>query len=256
MRIVVADEDILVLQNSVDMIKQVRPEDEVYAFEDGLELLEFVMEKPCEIAFLDTRINGMDGIMLAREIKEIIPRINIIFLTAYDEYCREAIEIHASGYILKPLRTEDVKKELADLRYGIKGNSQALLEVSCFGNFEVKDSRGEQLRFTRSKAKELFAYLVHKRGVETTLREAAAALFEDVPFDGKRQNYMQKIISSMMHTLRENGVENVIKKEFNSMAVDVDKINCDYYRWLDLHMEMDFSMEEAYMAQYSWADFS
>lgn len=256
MRIAVVDGDTLVLQNSVNMIRQMRPGDEVYAFGDGMELLEFIVEKPCEVLFLDTDINGMSGIMLAQEIKELMPNINIIFLTSYDEYYREAMELHASGYILKPLRTEDVIKEMGDLRYEVKAQENTLLDVSCFGNFEVKTKQGEMLVFRRSKARELFAYLIHKKGVETTLREAAAVLFEDAPFDAKQQNYMQKIISSMMHTLREHHVETVIKKEFNSMAVDVGKINCDYYRWMSLHMELDFSMQESYMAQYAWADFS
>ncbi|MDD6207615.1 MAG: response regulator [Clostridiales bacterium] len=255
MRIIVADEDLLALQNSVSIIKSVRPEDEIYAFEDCLELLEFIMENPCEIAFLDARMEAMDGIMLAQEIKKIIPKINIIFLTMYDEYYRQAMEMHASGYILKPLTSGDVKKELSDLRYQLAEKEDALLDVVCFGKFEVKNRKGEVLKFERSKAKELFAYLIHKKGAECTLREAAAVLFEDEPFDNKRQNYIQKIISSMMHTLKVNEVDSVIKKDFNSMAVDTSRISCDYYRCMDLNMELDFSQEEAYLAQYSWADF-
>lgn len=46
----------------------------------------------------------MNGTFLAKRLKA--PRINIIFVTSYDEYAREAISLHASGYITKPVTLE------------------------------------------------------------------------------------------------------------------------------------------------------
>ena len=41
--------------------------------------------------------------MWQNKLKEIIPDINIIFVTGYDEYTKDAMaKIHASGYIEKP----------------------------------------------------------------------------------------------------------------------------------------------------------
>ena len=62
---------------------------------------------------------------------------------------------------------------------------------------------------------------------------------------------MQKIISSMMKTLRTYGMEEVIQKEFNSMKVDISKIECDYYVYLKTG-KPEFHGE--YMSQYSWAE--
>lgn len=253
MRIAVVDSDPLVLQTSVKLIKKLRSNDEIYSFTDGLEFLEFLMETPCQIVFMDPHLSGMDGVMLTREMKEIVPRANVIYLTAHDEYYRHAMELHVSGYILKPLGERDVYKELGDLRYPCERMEDAKADVVCFGEFEVSTAGGEKIRFERSKAKELFAYLVHKHGVNATLREMAAALFEDAPFDEKNQNYMQKIISSMMKTLRSYNIEDVVIKEFNQMRLDVSKVECDYYHYLDLHMELDFAREEAYLQKYAWA---
>ena len=44
------------------------------------------------------------------------------------------------------------------------------LRVQCFGNFEVFFG-GLPLKFARSKTKELFAYLVNRRGAVCTVRE-------------------------------------------------------------------------------------
>ena len=52
---------------------------------------------------------------------EIHPHTNIIYLTNYVEYMKQAIYNHCSGYILKPLSRERVRHELANLRFPVRG---------------------------------------------------------------------------------------------------------------------------------------
>lgn len=256
MRIAVIDNDSFLLAQSCEVIKKVRSTDQVYAFDEGLKLIEFIIENPCEVIFLDPYLEDMDGGILAEEIKEILPQVNIIFLTEHDEFYRKAMEIRASGYVLKPLREADVREEFKNLRYMPERKSETLLKIECFGNFVVQTTKGETLHFERKKSKEMFAYLVHRKGTESTLREAAAILFEDESFDEKHQNYMQKIISSMMKTLREHGVEEVIDKQFNSMRIRTEKVDCDYYHFVETGAELGFEKEQSYMENYTWADFT
>lgn len=255
MRIAIVDNDSFMLRESARLVKNSRPQDEVFIFETGLALLQFIIEKPCQVLFMDPYLDDMDGGLLAREVKEILPKVNIIFLTEHDTFYRTAMEIRASGYILKPLRAQDIKEEIQNLRFIPEVKEEVLLQVVCFGNFEVKTLGGELVRFERKKSKELFAYLIHKKGTECTLKEAAAILFEDEIYDDKLQNYMQKIISSMMKTLRTYGMEEVIQKEFNSMKVDTSKIECDYYHFLEVGAELDFEQEQSYLENYTWAGF-
>ncbi|MBQ7144924.1 MAG: two-component system response regulator, partial [Oscillospiraceae bacterium] len=58
---------------------------------------------------------------LAQKLLSLNPRLNVIFLTSYREYALEAWELGGSGYILKPLTVERVQKELATLRYPVRG---------------------------------------------------------------------------------------------------------------------------------------
>lgn len=255
MRIIVIDDEPLVLKDTVDVIKSVCKKDEVVAFSDSLEMLQYALEHPCEVAFIDIRMAGIDGMVLAKELKDISPRLNIIFVTAYDDYYRQAMEIHASGYILKPVKAEDVKREISDLRYDHHSKQKILLDITCFGSFEVKTPSGEKVIFERSKSKEAFAYLVHRHGGSVTTRDLAAALFEDEPFDEKKQVYIQKIISSMMKTLRKYGAEEVVEKNFNNMSINTDIVQCDYFRFLDLNADIMYNRNNDYMTQYSWAEY-
>ena len=165
------------------------------------------------------------------------------------------MNLHASGYIMKPVTAEKVKKELEDLRFPIEPKSNALLKVQCFGNFDVFTPDGKPVHFERSRSKEIFAYLIHRHGSSCTIKEIAAALFEDEPYDKKQQNYIQILISAMMKSLKKIGAETVINKSYNSLSVDVNLVDCDYYRFAELDAGAVNAYQNEYMSQYYWADF-
>ena len=121
-------------------------------------------------------------------VKLIIGYMNIIFVTGFSEYTGDAMRLHASGYIMKPVTTEAVKSELDDLRFPIIPKDNSLLRVQCFGNFDVFLPNGEHVRFERSRSKEVFAYLVHRHGSSCTIKEIFSAIFEDEPYEKKLQN--------------------------------------------------------------------
>lgn len=231
MKIIAADDETLAREMLTDAIHEACPEATVYPFAKPSEVLAFARQTPCDVAFLDIRMRGMDGVELARRIKEVTPSINIIFVTGYDEYTADAMSMHASGYIIKPATKEKVLSELTDLRHPVAREDRKLLKVQCFGNFEVYDPTGAVVYFPRSKSKELFAYLVHRQGACCTVREIAAVLFEDTPYDLKQQSYMQTIIFTMMHSLKSAKAEQVVRKQYNNLSLDVSLIACDYYRF-------------------------
>ena len=236
-------------------IQKARPEAEVIGFEEPGDLIDEAKENGCDIAFLDIHMSEMDGVEAAKRLKQINPKMNIIFVTGFSEYTGDAMRLHASGYIMKPVNKDKVAAELDDLRFPIVPKSNALLKVQCFGNFDVFTPDGKPLHFERSKAKEVFAYLVHRHGSSCTKKEIAAALFEDMPYDNKQQIYLQKIVSAMVKGLKEVGAEKVINKTYNNMSVNVDLLDCDYYRFEELDAGAVNSYQNEYMSQYYWADF-
>ena len=137
MKIMCCDDEELALQMLERAIQKAKPDADVSAFDDQDDLLEAAGKEGCDIAFLDIHMRGMNGVELARRLKEINPKMNIIFVTGYSEYAGEAMSLHASGYIMKPVSKAKVEKELADLRFPIIPKNDALLRVQCFGNFDV-----------------------------------------------------------------------------------------------------------------------
>ena len=255
MRMLCVDDEPLMLKMLEMAIKEAKPDADVTAYRFQDELLEDAKKNGCDIAFLDIHMRGMNGVELAKELKAVNPKMNIIFVTGFSEYAGDAMNLHASGYIMKPVTKEKIAAELADLRFPIVPKNDALLRVQCFGNFDVFLPNGDHVRFERSKAKEIFAYLVHRCGSTCTIKEIAAALFEDEPYDSKQQAYVQKIMSAMMKSLKKVGAQKTVNKSYNSLSVNVNTLDCDYYRFADLDAGAVNAYQCEYMSQYYWADF-
>ena len=255
MRILCVDDEPLMLQMLETAVREAKPGADVTAFERQTELLQDAKQNGCDIAFLDIHMRGMNGVELAKTLKEINPKMNIIFVTGFSEYAAEAMRLHASGYLMKPVTKEDIEEELSDLRFPIVPKDNAVLKVQCFGNFDVFTPDGTPVHFERSRSKEIFAYLVHRHGSSCTIKEIAAALFEDEPYDKKQQSYIQILISSMMKSLKKAGAADVVRKSYNSLSVDVDALDCDYYRFQQLDAGAVNAYANEYMSQYYWADF-
>ena len=137
MRILCVDDEELMLQMLEMAIREAKPDADIHAFEKQSLLLEDAKANGCDIAFLDIHMRGMNGVELAKALKEVNPKMNIIFVTGFSEYKGDAMDMKASGYIMKPVTKEKIEAELADLRFPIVPKSNTLLKVRCFGNFDV-----------------------------------------------------------------------------------------------------------------------
>ncbi|MGN1060301.1 MAG: LytR/AlgR family response regulator transcription factor [Candidatus Coproplasma sp.] len=253
MIIVAADDEPLMLARLARSIKECCPQAQVESFLKPSELLEWIENNTPDCAFLDIRMRGMSGVEIATEIKKRYPSVNVIFVTGYGEYAADAMNMHASGYVMKPVTREKIEKELADLRYPVNSLS-ALINIKCFGNFEAFSKDGERLVFERSKAKELFAYLVYKNGAFCSIREISATLFEEDGDEKKRQSYIRVLIHDITSVLKKVGAEEVVSKIYGGISVNPKLIDCDWYRFNAGDASAINVYAGEFMSQYSWAE--
>ncbi len=75
---------------------------------NGHEVLQLVAEQHPDIVLLDIRMPGMDGLQAAAKLCELPQAPAVVFCTAYGEYALEAFNVSAVGYLLKPVRREDL----------------------------------------------------------------------------------------------------------------------------------------------------
>ena len=254
MHILATDDEQSALNILMGAIEEAVPLATVHGFRNPLEALEFMKETKCEVAFLDIQMREMSGIVLARKLKEIYPKVNIVFVTGYSQYANEAFSLHASGYVYKPVTADKIIIEMENLRNPVKWKETGIY-INTFGKFELIVN-GEEVSFGREKSKEMLAYLVDKQGKSATRKELASVLFEREDYSRATQNYLSKIVKELVTVLERVGAEKILKRGVNSYSVDVDAFFCDLYDYEKENVAPEElnRFQGEYMKQYSWAE--
>ena len=126
MNLLIADDENLELKVLEKTIKKFfLNELEIFMASNGKQAALISTETEINIALLDIEMPGMNGIELAKLLREKNPYCIIIFITAYDrfDYAIEAMHIKAFDYLLKPWKEEKLKGLISEAIVNIKESS-------------------------------------------------------------------------------------------------------------------------------------
>ena len=114
MRIAVCDDEEKFRDQAREMIDKLAGSLDVIvdAYSDGRKLLEAFDKNPYDVLFLDIEMPAMDGITLAKKLRERSDSIYIVFLTGHVEYALEGYEVNALRYLTKPVQEEKLREVL------------------------------------------------------------------------------------------------------------------------------------------------
>ena len=213
-----------------------------------------------DIVFSDIEMPGLSGLEFAVALKTASPDTRVVFVTAFSQYALDAFRVRAQGYIMKPLTPEQVRTELDELppspepAPNPKGlASSRRLRVQCFGSFEVF-WQGEPLQFARRQTKELLAYLVDRRGASCAMEDVISALWGEVDDLKNAKHRVRNFVSDLRETLKGIGMEDILIRRKNNIAIRTELLDCDYYRMLKGDMAAVNAFRGEYMSNYSWAE--
>lgn len=254
MRIFAIDDEKSALRVLHKAIAQAAPQAEIVDFSLGVDALGALEDGQAfpDVVFCDIRMPRLDGLALAARIRTVSPRTRIVFVTAYSEYAFDAIQLRASGYVMKPVTAQKVRVELDNIAPTLPRMPGGLW-VRCFGSFEVFWER-QPLRFARRQTRELLAYLIDREGALCTTEEIIGVLWEDELDMTAGKNRLRQLIMDLNRTLSAIGMEGILVRRNKLLGVLTDRIPCDYYRMLAGDMEWVNAWSGEYMSQYSWAE--
>jgi two-component SAPR family response regulator len=194
----------------------------------------------------------INGLMLAEQLKRRYPDAAIIFLTAFPQYAVQAFKLRATGYLLKPVSLEDLKEEVDYALSRGQVRPSGHIVVQTFGNFEILVD-GETLVFHRSKAKELLAYLVDRKGALCTNGEIMAILFED---DNGHEAYFRSLRKDLTDILETAGCGGILSQQRGRIGIVPEQVDCDYFNWCSGKRTGGNAFHGEYMTQYSWGEYT
>ncbi len=86
--------------------------------ENGIDGLELAEELKPDLVITDVRMPFMDGLEMAKQIREILPLVSIIVISGFDEfeYAHKAMQINITEYVLKPVTAEELCKVLEKVK--------------------------------------------------------------------------------------------------------------------------------------------
>lgn len=131
----------------------------------GIEALAKVPLVNPDVVITDIRMEDMDGLTLAENLKTLRSEIQLVFLSGYDDfsYAQKAIKLGAAGYILKPGEPNEVLNAVEKAFIQIEANRHK----SALKNSEMKNLSVRQGYFLEN----IINRRILDKDIETTAKE-------------------------------------------------------------------------------------
>jgi two-component system, response regulator YesN len=135
---------------------------------NGQEAITKVKQHLPDILFLDIKMPGISGLDAAKEIKDIHPGCQIIFISAFDyfNYAKKAIEVGAIDFILKPVSNEQLKDTINRAITILDKNANHIEQQSSQQPIHTEERRKEFPIYPFEKEKQLCRNILNGNEVE------------------------------------------------------------------------------------------
>lgn len=193
---------------------------QVTAVESGEEALRRAQETYFDLALIDLRLKGMDGIQLLKTLRRHFPDLAIIVLTAHAsmETAIEALRYGAHDYLFKPCKTVELRESIAS---GLFKRQRELHRQALLAQMERdQDSNLEEMRRMVAKRSALEALTPETPGLDAVGAESSSAESEEYPINEARFiRRGQLSVDMTRHVITLNGkILELSPTEFNLLA--------------------------------------
>ena len=112
LKVLCVEDEKQMLQYLVSLCEKTADVEEIHGFDRAKKALSWVKDHSCDLALLDIGLPDMNGITLAKQIRELYPETEIVFVTAHAQYALDSWAVHPKGYLLKPVTKKDLQEKL------------------------------------------------------------------------------------------------------------------------------------------------
>ncbi|WP_138752252.1 response regulator [Paenibacillus sinopodophylli] len=217
------------------LLSQIGGVEVVGRYDNPIQAIEDIVRFPVDAVFLDNQMPGMKGTKAARAIREKLPRMPIVFTTAYAEYAVEAFEIQSTDYLLKPFTKERlqnavdrVQQLISTFSLEARRNTSIPFTIRCLGGFHIQlpDNKDRKLAWKTKKEKELCAYLIHYEGKSVNTATIIEALWPGYDLE-KAKTYFYTCMSYLRKSLADHQIPIQIHKDAQGFFAALDGMTVD-----------------------------
>lgn len=249
MRLIYVDDEKILLENFQLTVKGLSKIYSLETFNRGEDALKWAEHNPVDVAFLDIEMPVMNGIELAKRLKQVDENIRIVFVTAFDQYALQAFGVEAIGYLLKPYTREDIERELTKASY-IRRRPKKEIMIRTMPDLMIFVD-GKPLSLGHTKQEELLALLIDRGAAGITKGDAISCLW---PEKTAGDSIYWTTMSRLKERLDAEDLSDLIVTKGQTKCINTELVECDLYRILEGDKEALFHYEGAYLRRFSWAE--
>lgn len=236
-KVVVVDDEKKAVERFKRIIGQEEAVDLVAGFTNPNEAINYIKTHEVDIAFVDIEMPEIGGLELADMIAEVNPMIDVVFVTAYSQYALQAFQVHAVGYLLKPIEIEDIRKQMGNIKnrreVKVSTDNRKKFTIQCMSHFLCYYDEQQFINWRTAKSEELLGFLVHHRGRPVAKEKILDTLWHDMDPKKASQN-----LSSNLHYVRDVlkncGADGALERNRNNYRLNTDYIECDMIHFMAL----------------------
>ena len=221
MKILLVDDETLARDRLKRLLEDDVEHEVVGEAANGIEAVRICAELQPDLVLLDIRMPGMDGLEAARHFLELDAPPGVIFCTAYEEHAIQAFDLQAVGYLLKPVRRENLLKALAQ---SVRLNRVQLAALQKEGNIRshisARTHKGlelipiQEVRYFEADQK----YVTVRHGAGEVITDETLRELED-EFRGRFLRVHRSALVAKEH------IEGLVKDDNGQMCIRLRAIN-------------------------------
>lgn len=121
MTIVCVDNTPIMLQSLKENAEKAYPSADIQTFLSAGPALDYTVKHGCDVLLCEINPPRLEGLFLAEKVKELNPKVNIIFVTvcSESEHAKAVMRLKSSGYLTKEATNAQILEELQNLRYPV-----------------------------------------------------------------------------------------------------------------------------------------
>lgn len=134
-------------------------------------------------------------------------------------------------------------------------NREKRIQIRTFGFFDVFID-GKAVPFKSSKAKELLAVLVDRRGGYVSAGDAISYLWENEDANKVTLARYRKVAMRLRKELEENGISDIMIQNSGKRCINLKIVQCDLYDYLSDKEKNGNLFNGVYLQNYSWGEYT
>lgn len=216
--------------------------------------IDFIGANQIDLLFIDIDMWPRNWKSVIADLRNTDKTVFIVAITSRSDIYEDCYKCNVLNVLKKPVKIAKIN-ELLDFLGGIRAtDANDTIEIKTFGSFAVIVN-GKPMKFSRSKSKEILAYLIDKQGTTVTRKTLAAEVMNEDNYDERVINNLNTNIHWLKKDLKSVGILRILYNSNGVLAINPSEFTCDLYLAMSGDKEILKQYRGEYLYEYSWAEY-